>query len=381
MKYTSSLKAPVVTFLSTSPSLSRRSQAIFRAFFALEPISLSDSVATDEMNQLFTSRVPGMNLEWDSVASICQFSGTVLHFLSTKSPEKSLKEERLSLLSITNAESKSGSDSVKAARGELAWHISQGSHLNITSILLAHAIGRPPTVAQVLSLDGGLPLLQLGKRSEMNSTAPTQSTDFNKGLREVAIPVYDDSEYRDGSTLLSHLSASSLRRPTVGVYQFPNNGVALRPLPAGKEDRLIPAPSLVFYSPNLDETKERLSRNGLMTAKIGYSGTSRHGQLMVSHPDLPGLDVRLTETTSYLSSFAEAQEALMAGSLDDLQNVNVLLEGGKEARAQNDAMNGLGDCWVEFRANLKKPTGFFKRNSARPTEQRKTAKAPDIPYD
>jgi hypothetical protein len=300
-----------------------------------------------------------------------------------KSPKKSVKNERLSLLSITNAQSKSGIDSVKAARGELALHISQGSYLNITGILLSHATGRPTTVSQILSLDRGLPLLQLGECSEVNSTVPTptQSTDFNKGLRELTIPMYDDSEYRDGSTLLSHLSASSLRRPTVGVSQFPNNGLALRPLPAGKEDRLIPAPSLVFYSPNLDEAKERLSSNGLMTAKIGYSGTSRHGQLMVSHPDLPGLDVRLTDMTSYLSSFAEAQEALLAGSLDDLQNVNVLLEGGKQARAQNDAMNGLGDCWVEFRANLKKPIGFFKRNSVRPTEQRRTAKAPNIPYD
>ena len=27
-------------------------------------------------------------------------------------------------------------------------------------------------------------------------------------------------------------------------------------------------------------------------------------------------------------------------------------------------MGGLGDCWVKFRANLKKPSGFFKRKKS-----------------
>jgi len=44
-------------------------------------------------------------------------------------------------------------------------------------------------------------------------------------------------------------------------------------------------------------------------------------------------------------------------------------------------MNGLGDCWVEFRANLKKPSGFFTRNTKSNRQSHKVAKAPDIPYE
>ena len=204
---------------------------------------------------------------------------------------------------------------------------------------------------------------------------------MNKGLRELSVPVYEDARYLDGCTLLSYLSASDLCRPTIGVYQFTNSGLALRPLPAAKEDMLLPAPSLVFYTPNLEEAKEMLRRNGVLTAKIGYRGSTHHGQLMVIHKDTAGLDIRLTESTACISSFSEAQEALLAGSLDELQNVNVLMEGGNETKAYQETMNGLGDCWVEFRANLKKPSGFFTRNTKSNRQSHKVAKAPDIPYE
>jgi hypothetical protein len=102
---------------------------------------------------------------------------------------------------------------------------------------------------------------------------------------------------------------------------------------------------------------------------------------MVIHKDTAGLDIRLTESTACISSFSEAQEALLAGSLDELQNVNVLMEGGNETKAYQETMNGLGDCWVEFRANLKKPSGFFTRNTKSNRQSHKVAKAPDIPYE
>eukprot|EP00551_Chaetoceros_affinis_P019011 CAMPEP_0203734518 /NCGR_PEP_ID=MMETSP0092-20131115/30126_1 /ASSEMBLY_ACC=CAM_ASM_001090 /TAXON_ID=426623 /ORGANISM="Chaetoceros affinis, Strain CCMP159" /LENGTH=107 /DNA_ID=CAMNT_0050618789 /DNA_START=1 /DNA_END=321 /DNA_ORIENTATION=+ len=34
----------------------------------------------------------------------------------------------------------------------------------------------------------------------------------------------------------------------------------------------------------------------------------------------------------------------------------------KKIETRLDTMNGLGDCWVEFRANMKQPSGFFKKN-------------------
>ena len=383
MRGTSLIKAPVATFLSSRLPLSLRTQETFHALFALEPVSLPPNVDSDEMNQLFASDIPGISLEWDSVASKCLSSGTVLHFISIKSPKSSSKEEALSLLSITDdGNAKSDQDSIQSARDYLASHMKNGPYGHIMKLSLTQAIGRSITPADILTFGGGLPLLQLGNFTPKGSTpASNNNLNVNQGLKEVALPVYDDARYLDGSTLLSQLSSSQLTRPTVGVFQFPNNGVVLRPLPAATEDRLLPAPSLVFYCSKLEEAKTRLSSMGVTTAKIGFRGTSKQGQLMVVHKDIPGLDIRLTENLDYSSSFFETQEALLAGSLDDLQNINVLIEGGKASKAKQDAKTGLGDCWVEFRANLKSPSGFLKRN-AKSTDQRpKIAKAPDIPYE
>jgi hypothetical protein len=87
----------------------------------------------------------------------------------------------------------------------------------------------------------------------------------------------------------------------------------------------------------------------------------------------------------------------MAGSLDDLQNANVMVEGGNTrslndveitvssskaiaSKKKVDVMNGLGDCWVEFRANIKRPQGFFDKK-ARTKTMNRIAKAPDLPYE
>ena len=56
-------------------------------------------------------------------------------------------------------------------------------------------------------------------------------------------------------------------------------------------------------------------------------------------------------------------------------------------------MNGLGDCWVEFRANLKKPAGYLKNvlvsrttntsltGGGAKTSKTRIAKAPNLPYE
>jgi hypothetical protein len=110
---------------------------------------------------------------------------------------------------------------------------------------------------------------------------------------------------------------------------------------------------------------------------------------MVGHYDFQGIDLRYCQSKELSSMFPEAQESLMAGSLDDLQNVNVMVKGGNAQISDNkaisshtrvDSMNGLGDCWVEFRANLKRPMGYFEGKSRRKPAQR-TVKAPDLPYE
>ena len=158
----------------------------------------------------------------------------------------------------------------------------------------------------------------------------------------------------------------------------------------------------------------------LSTSKVGFSG-SANGQLQITVPNLHGLELRFCDSNQLSSSFAEAQESLMAGSLTELQNVNVMAEGrggsgsvgnsttsstsghssslnGKSRdddekdafKPRIDSMNGLGDCWVEFRANVKKPAGYLKNvlvsrtNSMTAGGAGKTsriAKAPTLPYE
>ena len=101
-------------------------------------------------------------------------------------------------------------------------------------------------------------------------------------------------------------------------------------------------------------------------------------QVMLLHKDLLGLDVRYCPRTAVSSAFAEAQDSLLAGSLEELQSTNVLVSRREEVKS--DARVGNGDCWIEVRANLKRPSKLFQRSKNSQRKQ-KIAKIPDLPYD
>ena len=111
-----------------------------------------------------------------------------------------------------------------------------------------------------------------------------------------------------------------------------------------------------------DNDSSSTSTTAVATAKIGYNGTAK-GQIMVQTGDWTGLDVRFCESTKYSSMFAEAQASLQAGSLPELQR-------------EEDGKLKDGDCWVEFRANLRHPAGFMRRR-----KPPRIAKIPDLPYE
>lgn len=359
-----------MTLLSSSPALSRRAQAALQSLFGVAPQADITSDDDDALDSLFSN--PLLRKQWNSVASKCEVSGTIIHFLSVQESSENRDTETLSVLSLLGTEDGSVEESIRSSRAILAEHMT-GS---VTRVALKHSLGRSLTTYDLLGIGGGLPLLRA-----IDSTLASDNTSASsdRGLKEVALPHFDDAVYDDGRSLLSTLSESSLHRPAVGLYQFKQRGLALRPLPAATEDRVLPAPSFVFRCSDLEEPLE----GGASTGKIGFSGTSRRGQLMVAHPDLPGLDLRLTDLMEYSSNFAEAQEALMAGSLQELQNENVLLEGGegRQSNAKSDFMDGVGDCWAEFRANIKQPSGFIKRNPSESVKVAKIAKAPNLPYE
>lgn len=395
MKRSTCLRSPVVSLFSSSAASSRLAQEVLRNLFpTIEPSSLlrQDDELDDELDQAL--KLPGLSRRWDSVASKCVSSGTIFHFLSLTSNGSdvaSTNENRtgghLSLLGVTNSQTRkqSDADSVQESRRLIASHVctEDGRYLRSLRLIVKHAAGRHISVSDIIGFGAGLPLLYLPMNDDLSSIEP-KSPRQPAGLKEIAIPHYDDGKFPDGQTLLSMLGSSTLHRPAVGLYQWPNHGVAIRPLPSAKEDRILPAPSLVFYCEDLDQAADTLSTLGAVSAKIGYNGLQNSGQLMVSHPNLLGLDIRLTDSTDYTSSYPEAQEALLASSLAELQNANVLLEGGKEnkaTRAQMDERVNAGDCWVEFRANMKRPLGFVNPRVKSGGRVRRIAKAPDLPYE
>ena len=171
-------------------------------------------------------------------------------------------------------------------------------------------------------------------------------------LKEIALPTY--SLASNGSNILERLGRSNLHRPVSGLYQYPS-GLCVRPLPAAAADRRLSSPSLVFQCESLERRARYLDECASFTiSRVGQTG-ARVGQLIVQHRDFVGFDVRLCESTSYSSMFAEAQESLMAGSLPELQSKHVL-DG---VQGTDDPNTDRMDCWVEFRANMKNPGGFL----------------------
>ena len=225
-------------------------------------------------------------------------------------------------------------------------------------------------------------------------------------LRELVLPFFDGGA-ASSSSPLKKLSASSLRRPLPGLYQCSagpaeeegatvaaagakgrsrptsNPGLVFRPLPAAREDLRLSPPSLVFQCESLKEARELVEGElGGRTHKIGWRGHGQRGSLMVSHPSVVGIDVRIceaaTEEWTLLSSFDESQDSLLAGSVAELQSTHVTSEGRSDGidatSARGDERSGKGDCWVEFRAGFVK--SLFTKSPGITV-----AKPPDLPYD
>jgi len=403
MNHTKRLYAPVVSILSPSLTASKKAVSLLSAIGNLDQFSVvTDDVLSPEktLNETFKSSFPGLSCSWTSVGTRCLISGTILHFCSTDDVdapgEKNMKSETrpFALLGITESDesrSESGSrveSEIRNFRNLLACRLNGGTALNRTILSLKRSVNGSLTTKDLLrdiSRDG-LPLLSLPKFSCDIDSCATSSIDSNGRedlvlptfLKEIVVPHFDYATYVDESTLRSHLALAPTKRPAVGVYQWPNSNILIRPLPTASEDAILPSPSLIFHHESPEDTS-RIKNYGVREAKIGYGGLGPgHGQVMLLHKDLLGLDVRYCPRTVVSSAFSEAQESLLAGSLEELQSTNVLVSKGEEA--QSDTRLGNGDCWVEVRANLKRPSKLLRRSKNSPGKQR-IAKIPDLPYE
>lgn len=446
--------APTITLLTRSPSSSRKTQTIFNALFGMMPIDATqkgiegfgndeeDDIRTingriqggnatkrDSMNAMFH---PLLGMNWDSVASVCPSSGTILHFLSLTSTSareyvetESVSNDDdfgLSLLSVTEGFDDLKSElttmstreamyeSVLMSRQMLASHMEQHRNPKTLGLTLAalHALGKPITHSRVMGrANNGIPLLSWRRGGLWTSNKDTIEVNWENTsdqsppnrLREVVLPYFDDATGTSGRSLLAEFSSSPLSRPITGLYQWPSltsnkKGVAFRPLPCGTEDLNLPPPTLVFQCQSIDKAKTSIEKIGGSAAKVGFSGKQQQGQLRVTGLSmLSGLDVRFCESESFSTSFAEAEEAVMAGSLEELQSVNVMADGRGQENVRSsddnddnnnvrrtDPMTDLGDCFVEFRANIKNPSGFFKSTS-RSGSGGRIAKSYSMPFE
>ena len=245
----------------------------------------------------------------------------------------------------------------------------------------------PSDILRDIVSSDGLPFLSL--ESKENSSPSTRTTRENNDttnslpfLKEIVVPFFDYAEYNDGSTMLSKLGQADTKRPAVGVYQWPTSVTCIRPLPTAGEDTRVPSPSLIFHSnsPDNETAITNMDKNGIRKAPIGFSGGMTDGQTMVRHEHLLGLDIRYCHQTQIKSAFCEAQESLLAGSLEELQSTNALLSRGEKAK--DDHRTNNSDCWVEVRANLKQPSGYWTRASSfKRSGSVRVAKVPDLPYE
>jgi hypothetical protein len=240
-----------------------------------------------------------------------------------------------------------------------------------------------------------LPVLDLNESTiqgnDYNMTNANQETssslEWDVGdLKEIVIPVYWSDTYSNdnNNTLFATLADTyQLHRPVTGLYQLsPFCRLCVRPVPMAKEDRRLLSPTLIFHTnpQNLQDLQTRsIEKNTVNVVKIGYTGRSTHGQLLIPDPlatmDGSGVDVRLCSAKKHTSMFAEAQDSLFAGSLSELQSKHVL----SSSNISDPKLNQT-DCWVEFRANLRHPLGFlpsFKSTSP----PHKIAQAPNLPYE
>lgn len=379
MRFTKSLAEPVVVFLTNN---AETSQKLFSKLFSAKP--LLESIRNDKLSQTFKSH------------SSIDGEGCIFHFLSLRDKQKDVSSNHhISLLSVVDIEEKSdNSNALQYARDLLATRIEKGTNPFLLRLKLMYfnAMNRTFTAKDLLGTNDvqieRKTMVQEGQSSLTNNDSEKTSRVSHEYLREIVLP-YDP----DHSSVISRLEDLNCSMIKPGLYKL--GTFAIRPLPICSIDLELSPPTLVFHCPSLDQVekdwnkeKDLDSELRIKLYKVGRN-SSNQGQLLIGSNALDGsLELRYCQSTEFSCFFAEAQSSLMASSLEDLQNVNVLLEGGQVKNTPNttskemenisklDAMNGLGDCWKEFRVNIQSPRGFLKGS-----KYKRVAKAPDIPFE
>jgi len=219
------------------------------------------------------------------------------------------------------------------------------------------------------------------------------------GVREVVLG-HVESQYQDAIRRISKLSPR-LPSPGVALSRCPNVwrlGAAestCGPGHAGLHLRLLPAPtaSIILQVKSLEACASWLDQCGAPWIPIGRTAV-RPGQILLDAPFLDGFEIRFCESANVEPLFCEGRRTLLQGVIVDSPDENpgdqvpqgsqghigeeagvppAAQQLGEESSPQTDPRSasslGLpktpplrhnGDCWMEARAMLKQPSGFFR---------------------
>lgn len=397
MRHTRIIKSPVLTFLGPSESSINRSASLLKKALGLQEIKISNK-SNDKENNLSGTKSCDEKLSFSS-STVLQCPGTnaTFQFLSIPSSSSSMpgndnNADYMLLACMTNQmhngkENEGQMDDIYHAREYLASKILSSpktSSSSSSSALSSKALsfwnklmGRNPAM-HALYQDENLPYVE----TSLNISIPddvARSTSMNNDeaqskayLREIVLPYFEDEE--DGIVTKSFFDSLSkpinprTQRPMTGLYQWPQTSatnlkpIFIRPIPAGPEDQYLAPPSLVFQVPSssfeiISNDNIINNNNNVQFRKIGFNGNlSNKGQYILSHESLNGIDIRVCPNTQLSTSFNEGEDALFAGSIDELQRSNSNNNSNIAMSNTNNRKSAEledGDCWIEVRAMVK----------------------------
>ena len=122
----------------------------------------------------------------------------------------------------------------------------------------------------------------------------------------------------------------------------------------------VHAPSLVLQVRCVGAARDALASSAVATGTIGATGRDRTGQLMVQTPWRAGVAVRLCEAATCSPAFSEGTEALLEGVLPEFRKPHETVASPAEYETLMADLRSNSDCWVDVRAMMRHPAGFFR---------------------
>jgi hypothetical protein len=211
-------------------------------------------------------------------------------------------------------------------------------------------------------------------------TAESNGLNTNLHLKEIILPCssLDYDVFHRAQSQLSDIGAIPYRN-VPGLYKFKLQSNREEHSTDEKAGRLLvrAAPtchgSLIFKVDDINETLDQLREQGIRGNKLGFTGAwSRSegsasrcggGEVRLFAEGLgfarpTGLDFRITDSDEVLSYYSEGPEAVLDGTIADIQSDRVLgspSDDSDSLAAGKSGLVGQGDCWMELRAMMKSP--------------------------